>query len=129
MGSGTKAKLQATVLINIIVVQFMKAIGTMICSTEMVRKNGLMEPGMRANILKDKNMAKASLYGQVRADTKVNSKIMTLMELVFTFGMITANIKENGGRILFMVREFSLGKTVEFTKANIETIKNTGLAF
>ena len=128
-GNGTKAKPQVMAHIHTLVEQFMMAFGSMICNMEKVPKDGLMEPAIKANITKDKNMAKESSYGQVKVNTKVNSKIMISTEQAFTCGPICANTLENGSRILSMEQEFLRGKMVVPTRDNIKMIKSTDLAY
>ena len=59
-------------------------------------KHGKMEQPMKANIKRDKNMAKENLYSQMVLYMKVFLKIMKLMNKEYTNGLTVKYTKENG---------------------------------
>lgn len=84
-------------------VRSIKVNGLMINSMDKELNNGLMEPVMKENICKVKNITKETLIGQMDLITKEISMIIILKVLVHIPGLMVDNILDNGLIIKCMV--------------------------
>ena len=95
MATGGLARQAATVSLDTLKEFCAKESGIMICSMELARNIGLMEPSSRGiSVEAPKNQA--NLSGLTRVPTKENSKIINLMEKELLFGRIKGFTKAYG---------------------------------
>ena len=107
----------------------MKVSGEMIFSTDKEKKSGPTTPCMRASTMKARSTEKASTSGKMAPDTMETGSKIELKDSANTNGKMAGAILVNGKTIICMVKEFTLGPTVEDMKENTKWTKSTGSVF
>lgn len=104
-------------------------IGKMINNKVMANKNGKMEHFIKVITEVGKSKEMVLLFGEMTALIKVNFYKTIFMVKASMFGKMEEFIKVNGLIIKCMEKVFSFGLMAENTKVNIKMIKNMGLVF
>lgn len=123
MDSGLTIKLREKESISIRMELLTLDNGKMINNMDMVKKNGLMEPGTRAALLKDSNKDTEDSSGETTANTKASSKTTTSKDSDTINGLTAENTKANGKTTKCMESGISSGQTVDSTKAATSMIE------
>jgi hypothetical protein len=93
-------------------------IGEMTNKMVMVKKNGRMEPSIRATIRQEKSKGKGHLSGVMIAPMKVILIRIIFMAKVSMFGKTVVFMKVNGITTKCMEKVHSLGQMVASMKVN-----------
>jgi len=96
----------------------------MICSTVRELKLGKTIQGTRADIIKDRNMAKVYMFGVMGLSMMVIGMKIRSRVTVYTNGQTVEYTQANGKKIKCMARDTKFGLMAVLMKDNIKTMSN-----
>lgn len=93
-------------------------IGRMIFSTVTARKHGLMVHSFKATMLKGRNKVKVLILGRMVQPTLEDGKIIKLMDMECTHGLMEENLKAVGKIIICTEEVYIVGLMDVYLKVN-----------